>query len=1047
MSSSFLRAFVPCACALVLAGAAQAQSYSFVRFAGTPPPRGFADASGTQARFNLPTAVAVDAAGSLYVADTFNHAIRKVSASGVVTTLAGTPGVSGSNDDTGMGARFSSPFALALDAAGNVWVTDHENHTVRKITPAGAVTTFAGTAGSAGAADGTGSAARFNFPVGIVVDAEGNVYVADRNNRLIRKITPGGVVSTLAGAAGPSGDTDGTGTAARFGSLSNLAIDGGGNLYATDNERHVIRKITSAGVVTTIAGLAGTSGTSDGTGTAARFGGPNGIAFDRDGNLYVADTSNDSIRRVAPDGTVTRIAGTPAEPGNFDGTGATSRFFRPYGIATDSAGNVYVADTNNHSIRKIAAGGGVVLLAGGGGNFGAVDGAGAAARFYLPQGIAVDAAGTVYVSDTYNAAVRKITPSGSVSTFVGQLGTRGYVNATGANARFGAPFGITLDSGGNALVADAGYNTIRHISPAGVVLTYVGEPNPVGGFNDGAPNSARFLSPLGVVTGPPGVVYVADTANHIIRRVNTTNGDVSTFAGGVGIRGFTDGTGTVARFSSPSGLAVDSGGNLFVADSGNHTIRRITPAGAVSTIAGFPGTSGSADGPAATARFNAPLGIAIDPAGNIFVADTSSFAIRRLTPAGLVTTIGGMPGSAQFAEGTGSNARFFAPAAIAIDAAGALFIADSTNNVIFKGALDTRPAVVFAPQSGVVQPGATYTFSVTASGGGLRYQWKLNGEVIPNATSATYTVTHAQAPAAGSYTVDITNSAGTTTSAPATLAIATTTDVGCIANLSILTSIPAAGGNFTLGYVVGGAGTSGALPLVIRAAGPSLGALGVAGTLADPKFELFAGSTKSGENDNWGGSATLTAALASVGAFAYSGPTSLDAAALANITTRENSVLVSAANTGTGVVLAEIYDAMPFGTRTAATPRLLNVSVNKQLDAGATLIAGFVIGGQTSKTVLIRAIGPTLATFGVPGALLDPKLALYSSAGKINENDDWGGSAALSSAFTSVGAFPLNGASRDAVLLVTLPPGNYTAQATGVGNASGVALVEVYDVP
>ncbi|HUR60085.1 MAG TPA: hypothetical protein VM029_20345, partial [Opitutaceae bacterium] len=447
------------------------------------------------------------------------------------------------------------------------------------------------------------------------------------------------------------------------------------------------------------------------------------------------------------------------------------------------------------------------------------------------------------------------------------------------------------------------------------------------------------------------------------------------------------------------------------------------------------------------ARFNSPLGIAIDQAGNIFLADTGNFTIRRLTPAGVVSTIGGLAGSPQYAEGTGSNARFFAPAAIAVDSAGALFIADSTNNVIIKGTLDTRPAVVFAAQSGVVQPGATYTFSVTASGGGLRYQWRLNGQVIANATSPTYTVTNAQAPAAGSYTVDITNSAGTTTSAAATLAIVTTTDVGRIANLSILTSISGAGGNFTLGYVVGGPGTTGALPLVIRAAGPSLGALGVGGTLADPKFELFAGSTKSGENDNWGGSASLAAALANVGAFPYTGPASLDAAAVASITTRDNSVRVSAANTGTGTVLAEIYDATPFGARTAATPRLLNVSVNKQLDAGATLIAGFVIGGQTSKTVLIRAIGPTLATFGVPGALLDPKLELYSSAGKINENDDWGGGAALSSAFTSVGAFPLNGASRDAVLLVTLPPGNYTAQATGVANATGVALVEVYDVP
>ncbi len=270
---------------------------------------------------------------------------------------------------------------------------------------------------------------------------------------------------------------------------------------------------------------------------------------------------------------------------------------------------------------------------------------------------------------------------------------------------------------------------------------------------------------------------------------------------------------------------------------------------------------------------------------------------------------------------------------------------------------------------------------------------------------------------------------------------------GRLINLSVLTDIATAGDSFTLGYVVGGTNTTGSKPLVIRAAGPSLGALGVGGTLDDPKLETFAGSTSTGVNDNWGGSAQLTAALSAVGAFPYTGPTSRDSAVSANITTRDNSVAVSAAGNGTGTVIAEIYDATPAANFTATTPRLLNVSVRKHLGTGLT--AGFVLGGGSPTKVLIRAVGPGLAAFGVEGTVVDPQLTLFnSSSTQVDSNDNWGGSAALTAAFNSVGAFALPGAtSRDAALLVTLPPGGYSVQVTGVANTTGTALVEVYEVP
>ena len=357
------------------------------------------------------------------------------------------------------------------------------------------------------------------------------------------------------------------------------------------------------------------------------------------------------------------------------------------------------------------------------------------------------------------------------------------------------------------------------------------------------------------------------------------------------------------------------------------------------------------------------------------------------------------------------------------------------------------PAAISAqPISQTVNAGTAATFTVAATGAApLTYQWRKDGTPILGATTATFTLSSVQSSDAAAYAVVISNPAGSSTSNVAILAV-TIPNPGRLINLSVLTDIATAGDDFTLGYVVGGSGSSGAKPLVIRAAGPSLGAFGVPGTLDDPTLELFAGSTKTSENDNWGGSPQLTAALAAVGAFAYTGPASKDAAATASITSRDNSVRVSAAGSGTGTVIAEIYDATPAASFTTATPRLINVSVRKHLGSGLTM--GFVVGGATPAKVLVRGIGPTLGAFGVPGTVVDPQLTLFNSSSvKIGENNDWAGTAELTAAFANVGAFALPATSKDAALLVTLAPGNYTAQVTGVNGTTGVALVEVYEVP
>jgi Dockerin type I domain/NHL repeat len=663
---------------LACAAPARAQSLTFTHFAGSTGGGDSIDASGSAARFNSPGAVAVDGSGNVYVADTNNNTIRKITPAGVVRTLAGTAGLSGSADGTGSAARFKSPSGVAVDGSGNVYVADSYNHTIRKITPAGVVTTLAGTAGWQGSADGTGSAARFRYPSGVAVDGSGNVYVADSLNHTIRKITPAGVVTTLAGTALSSGSADGTGSAARFNSPRGVAVDGSGNVYVADFYNHTIRKITPAGVVTTFAGTAGSVGSADGTGSAARFGNLTGVAVDGSGNVYVADTFSYTIRTITPAGVVTTLAG--GSWGSADGTGSAARFDNPSGVAVDGSGNVYVADGG--TIRTITPAGVVTTLAGTAPVAASADGSGSAARFSIPYGVAVDGSGNVYVGDTNNETIRTITPAGVVTTLAGTAPVAASADGTGSAARFYYPSGVAVDGSGNVYVADEGNNTIRKITPAGVVTTLAGTAGSSGSA-DGTGSAARFYYPSGVAVDGSGNVYVADELNHTIRTI-TPAGVVTTLAGTALSYGSADGTGSAARFRYPSGVAVDGSGNVYVADEGNSTIRKITPAGVVTTLAGTAGSGGSADGTGSAARFSNPWGVAVDGSGNVYVADTYNSTIRTITPAGVVTTLAGTAPVAGSADGTGSAARFNRPFGVAVDGSGNVYVADTYNHAIRK---------------------------------------------------------------------------------------------------------------------------------------------------------------------------------------------------------------------------------------------------------------------------------------------------------------------------------------------------------------------------
>jgi ribosomal protein S11 len=358
-------------------------------------------------------------------------------------TIAGKAGTSGSNDGTGSAARFNGPVGVAVDTNGNLYVPDVGNNTIRIVKPVGTswvVTTVAGLAGSPGSADGTNSAARFNFTINVggenyfgggpAVDSAGNVYVPDAGNNTIRRVTPVGtnwVVTTLAGKAGVSGSADGTNSAARFYCPLGLAVDTNGSIYVADGLNDTIRRVTPVGtdwVVTTLAGKAGVSGSADGTNGAARFSLPCYPGLDSAGNVYVPDAFNDTVRRVTPVGTnwvVTTLAGRANVSGSADGTNSAARFYEPVQVAVDSAGTLYEADSGNNTIRKITPVGTnwvVTTVAGLAGAEGAVDGTGSTARFNFGSGeggaVVVDSAGNLYVPDYVNNTIRKGMPASSV---------------------------------------------------------------------------------------------------------------------------------------------------------------------------------------------------------------------------------------------------------------------------------------------------------------------------------------------------------------------------------------------------------------------------------------------------------------------------------------------------------------------------------------------------------------------------------------------------------------------------------------------------------
>jgi len=685
--------------------------------------------------------VATDRLGNLYLSDTDNHRVRKVSASGVITTFAGigTPGFSGDGGPA-TAAQLNLPYGLATDLAGNVYVADLGNNRVRRIAPDGTIRTVAGGGTAASAMDGSPATdVPLLTPRNLATDAAGNLYISEFTGHRVRKVTPDGNIWTAAGTgiAGYWGD-GGLAANAQLAFPAGLAVDRNGNLYIADSQNQRIRKILSGNIMSTVLG---------GSLTTELFT-PIAVAVDSFTTIYVSDSTN-VVRSYTLAGLWSVRAGTGAPGYSGDGAPAASaQLTAVHDLAVDPTGIVYIADSvrvrsvDHSSLIHTVAGDGYLHAIGDGGPA-------TAAQLYQPSAVILDYSGNLFLADTGTQRIRQVTPSGTIVTVAG-TGVAGYKGDQGAasSALLNSPGDVALNAAGDLIVADTFNQRIRKVT-GGVIATLLGTGAAGSGPENTAPLQTPVRSPGGVCFDLGGNLYVVDTLNNRVLQAPPA-GTVATAAGNgaAGSQG-DGGPARTAQLNLPSACTADAAGNLYIADTGNHRIRKVGATGIISTVAGS-GSQGSSgdEGPAKSASLSAPRGLAVDGGGNLFIADTGNHKIRMVTSDGVIHTIAGQGGAGQGGAGQGGtgqggagfsgdggaalSAQLNSPAGLFPDGSGDVYVADSGNNRIRRleplpvqpSTTPVQPALPAAPTVanaasltiGAVAPGELVTIAGTGLG-------------------------------------------------------------------------------------------------------------------------------------------------------------------------------------------------------------------------------------------------------------------------------------------------------------------------------------------
>ena len=663
---------------LLLVCASQAQKNSIVTVAG-----GFLGdhKAATAASLAFPAGLAFDANGNLYISDSNNCLIRVVNTKGTIDTFAGT-GNCGYSGDGGRAsaAMFSPVTSLVFDSQGNLLVADSANRRIRKISPSGVVTTIAGNGSFGYSGDGgPATQASLGAPRAIALDAAGNMYIADTSNYVIRLVDTAGIVHTVAGnhTFGYSGD-NGPAIAAQIGSPNGVAVDSNGNFYVADSNNY-IRKVDTTGVITSIAGTGFSGNTGDGgPGTSAAIGFPTALlasgnvlyigtissvwtldvstdiihlyagavnangfagdgglavsayfnnivafALDSSGNLLLADSENDRVREInSGSQTVSTIAGGSFGEGRRGVDASLNLNFGGH-IATDTAGNLYIADTENNLIRKVSPKGVITTVAGiGTSGYSGDNGPATSAQLWRPTAVAVDGAGNIFIADSGDGSIRKVDSTGTITTV--------QIHATGFFFLFTVLPSLAVDNAGNLYVSD-GLWAVWKIDPSGNASIVAGTEFSIGYGGDNGPATQAMLNlPAGVALDAAGNLYIADWLNQRIRKVDLS-GIITTFAG-TGVQGFSGdgGPASTAQLSLPIDVATDAAGNVYIADWINARIRVVDQSGTIQTIAGDGGFGYNGNHLAPLQTNVVPMGVTVDPAGQIYFSDTTEYRVRTI---------------------------------------------------------------------------------------------------------------------------------------------------------------------------------------------------------------------------------------------------------------------------------------------------------------------------------------------------------------------------------------------------------------------------------
>jgi streptogramin lyase len=671
---------------------------------------------------------------SYLIADTENHRIRKVDiATGLITTFAGD-GSAGYSGDSGpaINASMDKPRSVWAGAFGIVYIADTDNHCIRKVDAAGTITTVAGSGGSSGFSGDGGDAtnAELDKPEGVWVDSSENIYVADTNNHVIRKVDGAtGIITTVAGIGKQNGYTGdgGPATAAELNKPRGVYVDPSGNIYIADTENHAIRKVDAiTGIITTIAGT-GSSGDSGDGGPAilAELNKPGGVFSDLSGNIYIADSDNHRIKKVdGATGIITTVAGTGSSgDAGDDGPAINARMDKPRGLWVDESGNILIADTENNRVKKVDTSSGIIttVAGNGSGGYSGDDGPATSASLKKPHAVCIHKASApayLVIADPSNHRIREVNLKTGIITKVAGTLWSGYNgdNRLAKSARLYYPFGVHVDASHNTYIADTYNHRIRKVDGKTGIITTVAGIGSKGFSGDGGPaTSARLRYPFNVFLDSAGNIYIVDTYNYRIRKVDAATQIITTVVGDGAAKFRGDGgLATDASIRKSYDVALDSAGNLFIADTHNHAIRKVdATTGIINTVVGQGGSAGfEGDGGLATdAKLNSPTGVYVDATGNIYAVDTKNDVVRRVdATTNIINSVAGN-GTAGFSGdgGLATLAQLDYPEAVWVDSSGNMFIVDSDNCRIRRvdgttGIITTVAGTTYCGYNGNNQP-------------------------------------------------------------------------------------------------------------------------------------------------------------------------------------------------------------------------------------------------------------------------------------------------------------------------------------------------------